>query len=131
MHYNFGRIHKTRAEDGAVALQRMGGAKAILATTPSGSAMGALVSGLAVRGKLIVVGAALDLPVSTLPLIFGGRTIQGSLSGTAIDIQETLAFSVLEHIGPLIETAPFEQAADAYARMMQGKARFRMVLVTA
>jgi len=122
----------TRAEDGAAALQRIGGAKAILATAPSGSAMGALIPGLAVRGKLIVVGAAPDpIPVSTLPLLFGGRTIHGSFIGTAMDSQDTLAFSVLENIRPMIETVPLKRAADAYARMMEGKARFRMVLVTA
>jgi D-arabinose 1-dehydrogenase-like Zn-dependent alcohol dehydrogenase len=62
-------------------------------------------------------------------LVFGGRSIYGSLAGTAIDNEDTLAFSVLENIRPMIETVPLEQAADGYARMMQGKARFRMVLV--
>jgi alcohol dehydrogenase, propanol-preferring len=119
------------AEDAAVALQRMGGARAILATGTSGSAMGALVSGLAVRGKLIVVGAPGDpIQVSSHALIFGGRHIYGSLTGTPIESEDTLAFSVLENIRPMIETVPLEQAADAYARMMAGKARFRMVLVT-
>src|SRR5216684_1042558 len=61
---------------------------------------------------------------------FGGRSVYGSLTGTAIDQEDTLAFSALENIRPMIETVPLEQAADAYARMMQGKARFRMVLVT-
>src|SRR4029078_13665666 len=99
--------------------------RAILATAPSGSAMGTLVSGLAVRGTLIVVGAAPDpIPANTLALVFGGRRIQGSLSGTAMDSQDTLAFSVLQNIRPMVETAPLEQAADAYARMMEGKARF-------
>jgi D-arabinose 1-dehydrogenase-like Zn-dependent alcohol dehydrogenase len=118
-------------EDATAVLQRMGGARAILATAPSGSAMGPLVSGLAARGKLIIVGVPEDqIQLSAVPLIFGGRTIQGSLTGTAIDNEDTLAFSVLENIRPMIETLPLEQAADAYARMMQGKARFRMVLVT-
>src|SRR6266403_2181548 len=65
-----------------------------------------------------------------VPLVFGGRSIYGSLTGTPIDSEDTFAFSVLENIRPMIETLPLEQAADAYARMMQGKARFRMVLVT-
>src|SRR5271156_6372471 len=118
-------------EDATAVLQRMGGARAILATAPSGSAMGLLVSGLAARGKLIIVGVPEDqIQLSAVPLIFGGRTIQGSLTGTAIDNEDTLAFSVLENIRPMIETLPLEQAADAYARMMQGKARFRLVLVT-
>jgi alcohol dehydrogenase, propanol-preferring len=121
----------TAAGDAAAARQRMGGARAILATGTSGHAMGALVSGLAVRGKLIVVGVPQDqMQLSAWPLVFGGRSIYGSLTGTPIDNEDTLAFSVLENIRPMIETAPLEQAADAYARMMQGKARFRMVLVT-
>jgi len=121
----------TAVDDAAAALQRMGGAGAILATAPSGAAMGPLVSGLAVRGKLIVVAVPQDqMQLSAFPLVFGGRSIYGSLAGTAIETEDALAFSVLENIRPMIETAPLEQAADAYARMMQGKARFRMVLVT-
>ena len=119
----------TGAEDGAKALQKMGGAKAILATAPSGKAIAATIEGLAVRGKLIVVGVAPDpIPVSTMPLIFGTRSIHGSLTGKAIDNQDTLEFSVLQNVRPMIETMPLEKAADAYARMMEGKARFRMVL---
>ena len=119
-------------DDAAAVLQRMGGARAILATGTSGAAMGSLVSGLAARGKLIVVGVPQDqIQLSAFPLIFGGRSIHGSLAGTAIDTEDALAFSVLENIRPMIETAPLEQAADAYARMMQGKARFRMVLTMA
>src|SRR6267143_3455975 len=121
----------TAAEDAAAALQRMGGARAILATATSGDAMGPLVSGLAVRGKLIVVGVPGDpIQLNAFPLVFGGRSIYGSLTGTPIDQEDTLAFSVLEHIRPMVETVPLEQAAGAYARMMQGKARFRVVLVT-
>jgi D-arabinose 1-dehydrogenase-like Zn-dependent alcohol dehydrogenase len=121
----------TAVEDAASVLQRMGGARAILATAPSGDGMGPLVSGLATRGKLIVVGVPFDpIQLSAFPLVFGGRSIYGSLTGTPIDNEDTLAFSVLENIRPMIETVPLEQAADAYARMMQGKARFRMVLVT-
>ena len=120
----------TSVDDPAAALQRMGGARAILATAPSGNAMGSLVSGLAARGKLIVVGVPQDpIQLSAFPLVFGGRSIYGSLAGTAIDTEDTLAFSVLANIRPMIETVPLEQAADAYARMMQGKARFRLVLV--
>ena len=119
------------AEDPAAALQRMGGARAILATGTSGTAMGSLLPGLAAHGKLIVVGVPQDeIKVNAFPLVFGGRSIYGTLTGTAIDSEDTLAFSVLENIRPMIETVPLEQAADAYARMMQGKARFRMVLVT-
>ena len=118
------------AEDAAAALQRMGGARAILATGTSGDAMGRLVAGLASRGKLIVVGAPQDpIQLNAIPLIFGDRSVHGSLTGTSIDCEDVLAFSVLENVRPMIETVPLEQAADAYARMMQGKARFRMVLV--
>ena len=121
----------TAVEDAAAVLQGMGGARVILATAPSGGAMGPLVSGLATRGKLIVVGVPGDpIQVNAFPLVFGGRSIYGSLAGTSIDTEDALAFSVLENIRPMIETAPLEQAADAYARMIQGKARFRMVLVT-
>ena len=120
----------TAAEDVAAALQRMGGAKAILATAPSGKAIAALVPGLAVRGKLIVVGVAPDaIEVSSSSLVFGQRSIYGSLTGSAIDTQDTLAFSVLQDVRPMIETLPLDRAPEAFARMMDGKARFRMVLV--
>src|SRR5258707_6294430 len=119
------------AEDTAAVLQRMGGARAILATGTSGNAMGSLVSGLAAHGKLIVVGVPSDdIQLNAFPLVFGGRSIYGSLAGTAIETEDALAFSVLENIRPMIATVPLEQAADAYDRMMKGKARFRMVLVT-
>ena len=68
------------------------------------------------------------IQLSAFPLVFGARSIYGSLTGTSIDTEDALAFSVLQNIRPMIETLPLEQAADAYARMMQGKARFRMVL---
>ena len=87
--------------------------------------------GLAACGKFIVVGAPADpVQLNVLPLIFGGRSIYGSLTGTPIDSEDTLAFSVLQNIRPMIETFPLEKAADAYTRMMEGKARFRVVLVT-
>src|ERR1700680_1887071 len=121
----------TAVDDAAAALQRMGGARAILATAPSGDGVGPLVSGLSARGKFILVGVPNDpIQLNAFPLVFGGRSIYGSLTGTPIESEDALAFSVLENIRPMIETAPLEQAADAYARMMQGKARFRMVLVT-
>src|SRR6266436_6078032 len=121
----------TAVDDAAATLRRMGGARAILTTATSGDAMGPLVSGLSARGKLIVVGVPGDpIQLNAFPLVFGGRSIYGSLTGTPIENEDTLAFSVLENIRPMIETLPLEQAAEAYARMMQGKARFRMVLVT-
>ena len=119
----------TAADDAVAVLQRLGGASAILATGTSGGAMGPLVSGLAARGRLIVVGVPGDpIQLSAASLVFGGRSIYGALTGTPIDNEETLAFSVQENIRAMIETLPLERAADAYARMMQGDARFRMVL---
>jgi D-arabinose 1-dehydrogenase-like Zn-dependent alcohol dehydrogenase len=121
----------TATGDAATQLQRMGGASAILATAPSGAAIGQLVGGLKARGKLIVVGAPQDpIPLDSSQLIFGGRKIYGEFVGTPIDVEDTLAFSVLENIRPMIQTLPLDRAAEAYANMMQGKARFRMVLVT-
>jgi alcohol dehydrogenase, propanol-preferring len=119
------------ADDAATVLERMGGARVILATGTSGRAMARLVDGLAVRGKLIVVGIPADpIQLSASPLIFGGLSVYGSITGTPMDSEDTLAFSVLENIRPMIETVPLENAADGFARMMEGKARFRMVLVT-
>jgi len=121
----------TATEEGATALQRMGGADAILATATSGDAIGKLVGGLATRGKLIVVGAPQDpIQLNAAQLIFGARSIYGALAGTAVDNEDTLAFSVLQNIRPMSQTFPLEKAAEAYASMMQGKARFRIVLVT-
>jgi alcohol dehydrogenase, propanol-preferring len=78
-----------------------------------------------------VVGVPQDeMRLNAFPLVFGGRSIYGSLAGTAIETEDALAFSVLENVRPMIETAPLEKAADAYERMMQGKARFRIVLLT-
>ena len=92
--------------------------------------MGRLVAGLAARGKLIVACAPEDpIQVGAFPLIFGGRSVYGILTGTPMDSEDTLAFSVLQNVRPRIETRPLEEAADAYARMMEGKARFRIVLV--
>jgi D-arabinose 1-dehydrogenase-like Zn-dependent alcohol dehydrogenase len=120
----------TTAEDVVAVLQRMGGARAILATGTSGSAMGSLVPGLSAHGKLIVVGVPEDpIQLNAFPLVFGGRSIYGSLTGKPIDGEDTLAFSVLENIRPMIETFSLEQASEAYARMIEGKARFRVVLV--
>jgi alcohol dehydrogenase, propanol-preferring len=114
----------------SVGAHSVGGAKAILATAPSGKAIAALVPGLEVRGKLIVVGVAPDaIEVSSLSLVFGQRSIYGSLTGSAIDTQDALTFSVLQDVWPMIETLPLDKAPEAFARMMDRKARFRIVLV--
>jgi D-arabinose 1-dehydrogenase-like Zn-dependent alcohol dehydrogenase len=118
-----------KSEDVGAALQKLGGADVILATAPSGSAIGSLIPGLAVRGKLVVVGVSGDaIPVNGTPLIFGGRSVIGSLTGRAIETQDTLDFSVLTDVRPMIETLPLSRAEEAYKRMMSGDARFRVVL---
>jgi propanol-preferring alcohol dehydrogenase len=119
-----------KAEDAAAALQKLGGADLILATAPSGAAIGSLLPGLKVRGKLVVVGVSQDpIPLNGVPLIFGGRSVIGSLTGRAIENQDTLDFSVLTEVRPMIETMPLAKAEEAYMRMIEGKARFRMVLL--
>ena len=122
----------SKAEDAAAALQKLGGADVILATAPSGAAIASLLPGLKPLGKLVVVGVSSDpLPINGLPLIFGGRSVIGSLTGRAIETQDTLDFSVLTDVRPMIETLPLAQAEQAYKRMMEGKARFRIVLTMA
>jgi len=93
--------------------------------------MSSAVGGLGVDGKLMVIGASLQpIEVPPLALIGARRSISGWPSGTAIDSEDTMDFSVLSGIRPLIETFPLERAAEAYERMMSGKARFRVVLTT-
>jgi D-arabinose 1-dehydrogenase-like Zn-dependent alcohol dehydrogenase len=118
----------SRAEDPAAALQKLGGAKIILATATSGAAMSAVQGGLGVRGTLLIVGVPDSLDISPLPLIFGSRSVKGWYSGTSIDSQETLAFSALTGVRSTNEAYPFSRVAEAYDRMMSGEARFRVVL---
>ncbi len=121
----------SQATDVAAELTRLGGAKVILATVTNGDAMTAALGGLGIDGKLIVLGAAMEpLAVPALLLIGGRRSVQGWPSGTSIDSQDTLAFSVLTGVRAMIETFPLERAPEAYERMMSGKARFRVVLTT-
>jgi len=113
----------------AAELTKLGGARVILATVTDSKSMSDAVGGLSIDGKLLVVGASLQpIEVSPLALISGRRSISGWPSGTASDSQDTLDFSVLANIRPMIETYPLERASEAYARMMSGKARFRVVL---
>ena len=117
------------SEDPGTALQNLGGAGAIVATAASGSSMSPLLPGLAPRGRMIVVGAATDpLTVSTGDLVFGTRTITGSLTGSAIDNEDNLDFSMRHNVRPMTEVFPLADAPKAYERMMSGKARFRIVL---
>jgi D-arabinose 1-dehydrogenase-like Zn-dependent alcohol dehydrogenase len=116
-------------QDPAQVLQAMGGADGIVATAASGKSMGPLVGGLAIRGKLVVVGASPEpIEINAIQLLFGARSILSQSVGTAIEEEDTLAFSGLQAIRPIIELAPLEKAPEAYARMMQNKARFRMVI---
>jgi D-arabinose 1-dehydrogenase-like Zn-dependent alcohol dehydrogenase len=116
----------TNASD---ALQKLGGAQVILATAPSSKAMSELFDGLGPNGKLMVIGAAPEpIEVTPLQLINGSRSLQGWASGTPADIEDTLRFSELSGVRPMIETFPLEKAAEAYERMMSGKAQFRVVL---
>jgi D-arabinose 1-dehydrogenase-like Zn-dependent alcohol dehydrogenase len=110
-------------------LQKLGGAQAILATAPSSKAMSELIDGLGPNGKLIVVGVAFDpIEVTPVQLITGSRCIQGWASGTASDGDDTLRFAELTGVRAMIETYPLEKADEAYARMVSGKAQFRVVL---
>ena len=119
------------SQDVAGELAKLGGARVILSTVTNSKAMSAVLGGLGVDGKLIVVGASPD-PIEVSPLLLIGerRSIQGWPSGTSSDSEETMAFSALSGIRPMIETMPLERAAEAYERMMSGAARFRMVLTT-
>ena len=119
----------SQAANAAQELQKLGGASVILATAPSSKAMSELIDGLGPNGKFLVVGATPDpIEVSPLQLISGSRTIQGWWSGIPTDSEDTLRFSELTGVRPMIETFPLEKAAEAYARMMSGKAQFRVVL---
>lgn len=114
--------------DAAAELQKLGGAKVILATVTSGEAMSAIQGGLGPGGTMMVIGATSSMQVSPLFLIFGERSVKGWYSGTSIDSQDTLRFSSFSGVRSMNETYPFEKAAEAYERMTSGKARFRAVL---
>jgi len=117
------------AKDAAAELQKLGGARVILATAPSGKSMSALVGGLGANGTLLVVGASEDpIEVSPFQLIIGKKQIQGWMGGIPTDSEDTLRFAEMTGIHPMIEKYPLAKAAEAYARMMSGKAEFRVVL---
>jgi D-arabinose 1-dehydrogenase-like Zn-dependent alcohol dehydrogenase len=121
----------SQAQDVAVELGKLGGARAVIATVTSGKAMGAVVGGLGVNGKLIVIGVAEDpLEVNGLLLIMERRSIVGWPAGSSIDSQDTLTFSMLTGVRPMTEVFPLERAAEGYERMMSGEVRFRAVLTT-
>jgi D-arabinose 1-dehydrogenase-like Zn-dependent alcohol dehydrogenase len=119
----------SRSTNAAEELGELGGAQVILATAPSSKAMSELIDGLGPNGKLMVIGATFDpIEVTPMQLISGSRTIQGWAAGTPADSEDTLRFAELTGVRPMIETYPLERAAEAYARMMSGKAQFRTVL---
>jgi D-arabinose 1-dehydrogenase-like Zn-dependent alcohol dehydrogenase len=110
-------------------LQKLGGAKVILATAPSSKTMSELFDGLAPNGKLMVIGVSFDpIEVTPVQLVSGSRTIQGWAAGTPADSEDTLRFAELTGVRAMVETYPLEKAADAYQRMLSGKAQFRVVL---
>jgi D-arabinose 1-dehydrogenase-like Zn-dependent alcohol dehydrogenase len=119
----------SQSTNAAQTLQELGGAQVILATAPSSKAMSELVDGLAPNGKLMVIGATFDaIEVTPVQLITGSRSIQGWVAGTPADSEDTLHFAELTGVRPMIETYPLERADEAYARMLSGKAEFRVVL---
>jgi len=118
----------SQAADPAAELQKLGGAKVIIATVTHGPAMAATVGGLAPYGKLMVIGAVQSLESSPIFLLSGRRSIVGWYSGTSIDSEDTLAFSVQSGVRSMNEVFPFAKAPEAFDRMLSGKARFRAVL---
>ena len=121
----------SKTQDPAAELLKLGGAKVVLATVTNGDAMSAVLGGLGVNGKLVILGAAAEpLQVAGIPLLLGRRSILGWPSGSSIDSQDTLAFSNLTGVRAMNEIFPLERAAEAYEHMMSGKARFRAVLTT-
>jgi alcohol dehydrogenase len=117
------------AGDVGEALQALGGVAAVLATASNAQAIGQTVDGLQPRGQLVVVGISPDpLPISPVQLVTPGRSISGHPSGTSRDVEETMQFAVLSGVRAQIETRPLSEAAEAYAAMEQGRARYRMVL---
>ncbi|MGW7368780.1 alcohol dehydrogenase [Streptomyces sp. NPDC054841] len=122
-------IDSTADTSVADALKSLGGAKAVLATAANSKAITATVDGLSHRGELVVIGAdAEPLGISPTQLLMGGLVVRGHPSGSAQDVQDTMAFSALHGIRPTIEIVPLDQADEAYQKMMSGAARFRMVL---
>jgi len=119
----------SQATNAAKELQKLGGARVILATAPNSKAMSELIDGLGTHGTLLVVGASFDpIEVRPLQLITGTKSITGWWSGTPTDSEDTLRFAELSGVRPMIETYPLEKAAEGYARMMSGHAQFRVVL---
>ena len=122
------RYIDSKSQDPSEELQKLGGAKVILATVTAGDAMGAVLGGLAVNGTLMIVGAVMSIPFSPLQLLGKRQSIKGWAYGTSIDSQDTLAFSVQSGVRSMNEVVPMECVEEGYQRMMSGDARFRVVL---
>lgn len=122
----------TTAQDASAELQKLGGARVIVATAADSQSMSPLVGGLAARGEMVIAGGGGTQPIALNPvsMLFGERQVYGTITGTPIDSEDTVAFSVLQGIEPMVEMLPLAQAQDAYRRMMSNEARFRMVLTT-
>lgn len=117
-----------QAQDPAEALQSMGGARAILATVTNAEAMESIVSGLGPNGTMMVIGVAGPMKINGLDLLMKRASVKGWYSGTSVDSEDTLNFSVLNNVASMNEVFSLDQAQDAYDRMMSGQARFRVVL---
>src|SRR5213083_3819587 len=113
----------SQSSDPAAELSKLGGAKVVIATVTNGDAMAAVLGGLGPSGTLIVIGAAGPLSVDPILLITGQRAVKGWYSGTSIDSQDTLQFSASNGVQSMNEIFPLDRAAEAYDRMMSGKAR--------
>jgi len=121
----------SRSQNAVEELTKLGGAKVILGTVPSAKAMSSILGGLAVNGKLIMIGVS-EEPVEVPPALYvtGRRSLVGWPAGTSIDSQDTLSFSVMSDVRPMTEAYPLEHAVEVYEQMMSGRARFRAVLTT-
>ena len=117
------------ATDPSAELQKLGGARVILATAPNAQAISPLVDGLSVDGTLLIPAAPAEpLSISVMPLLMGRRSVAGWYSGTARDSQDTMEFSALSDVHPMIEKYPLDRVSEAYDQMSSGKVRFRVVL---
>lgn len=121
----------SKSQNPVEELVKLGGAKIILGTGPGGKAMSSVLGGLAINGKLIIIGASDEpLELSTNFFFFGHRSAVGWLAGSSIDGEDTLSFSVSSGVRSMNEVFPLENAAEAFDLMMSGKARFRAILTT-
>ena len=117
-----------QTQDPSAELQKLGGAKVVLATVTDAGAMAAAMGGLGVKGRFMLVGAVPKVEVPALQMLLNSQSVQGWYSGTSIDSEDTLNFSLLEGVRPMNEVYKFEQYKEGYERMMSGKARFRVVM---